>query len=56
LFGNVLVILNSSDSEEESRESGEEEGGRVESGSDGEPPPLADLAEVVGRRDVLEEP
>ena len=51
----LLVVLNSSDSEEESRESGEEESGRVEPGGDGESPPLANLAEVVGGRDILEE-
>ena len=51
----LLVVLDSPNSEEESGEPGEEEGGRAEPGGHREAPPLADLAEVVGSRDVLEE-
>jgi hypothetical protein len=49
------VVLDSPDSEEESGEACKEEGRGVEPGSDSEAPPLADLAKVVGWRDVLEE-
>ena len=51
----LLVVLDSPDTEEECGEPGEEEGGRAEPGGHREAPPLADLAEVVGSRDVLEE-
>ena len=50
-----LVILNSSESKKECGESSKKESSWIESGCEGIAPPLADLAEVVGRRDVLEE-
>ena len=51
----LLVILDSSKSEEDGGESGKEKGGRVKSRGDGKSPPLQNFPEIISRWDIFKE-